>query len=113
MYIVWNNDKTEGFITLDKQLAYEVRKSADSNCYDKEGNLSEVAVAFCNVWGDKTCKLSVMKNKEDCYELLESLKIILADYEDEVLYNDPDDVAEIYPEIIKARRLISKAEGNS
>ncbi len=54
-YIVWNNDRSEGFVTTDKQLAYEVRKSSDTNCYDENGRRSEVGVAFCDAWGDHDC----------------------------------------------------------
>lgn len=54
-YIVWNNDRSEGFVTTDKQLAYEVRKSSDTNCCDENGRRSEVGVAFCDAWGDHDC----------------------------------------------------------
>ena len=46
-YIVWNENKTFGFVTNNKQLAYEARKGSDSNCFDGEGNQSKTAVAFC------------------------------------------------------------------
>lgn len=35
------------FLTLDKQLAYEVRKGATTNLYDADGNFSPVAHDFC------------------------------------------------------------------
>ena len=50
MYIVWNKDKTEGFVTLDKQLAYEARKGSESNCFDEEGVRSNLAVSFCEIY---------------------------------------------------------------
>lgn len=54
-FIVWNKDKTEGFVTVDQALAYEVRKSADTNCFTQGGEYSPVAVAFCDRWGDEDC----------------------------------------------------------
>lgn len=56
-WIVWNADKTEGFITEDRQLAYEVRKSSDTNCFDHNGRRSDVAIAFCEAWGDQDCTM--------------------------------------------------------
>lgn len=56
-FIVWNELKTEGFVTDDEQLAYEVRKSADTNCVDKDYCLSQVAVAFCHRWCDDNCTM--------------------------------------------------------
>ena len=49
-YIVWNQEKTEGFITDDEQLAYEVQKSAESNCYRKNGSESKVAKIFAKTF---------------------------------------------------------------
>ena len=60
-YIVWNEAKTEGFVTTDKQLAYEVRKSASENCYDQNGKLSNVAVAFCDEWFEDNCIIEVIE----------------------------------------------------
>jgi len=56
-YIVWNEGKTEGFVTTSPCLAYEVRKSADSNCTDENGDPSPVAVAFCNRWWEDDCTI--------------------------------------------------------
>ncbi|MGX7874418.1 hypothetical protein ACVDG5_018150 [Mesorhizobium sp. ORM6] len=58
-YIVWNEAKTEGYVTVDKQLAYEARKGVSTNCYDADGNLSKVAVAFCDSLTDDTCTIEV------------------------------------------------------
>lgn len=58
-YIVWNEAKTEGFVTTDKQLAYEVRKGSDSNCFDEKGIPSEIAVAFCLRWCEDNCTIEV------------------------------------------------------
>jgi len=49
-WMVLNNAKTEGFITTDQQLAYEVRKGADSNCFSEEGRRCNAAVEFCERW---------------------------------------------------------------
>lgn len=57
VYIVWNNDKTEGFVTLDEQVAYEARKGAISNCYHEDGTRSKLAQKFCKIYSEK----------EDCY----------------------------------------------
>jgi 5-methylcytosine-specific restriction endonuclease McrA len=54
-YIVWNEARTEGFVTVDKQLAYEVRKSASSNCFDQDGRQSTVGQAFCEAYVDDNC----------------------------------------------------------
>lgn len=56
-FIVWNEKRTEGFATMDRQLAYEVRKGSDTNCYDADGNRSDVAVAFCDRWVDDNCTI--------------------------------------------------------
>lgn len=56
-FIVWNEGKTEGFVTPDGQLAYEVRKSSDTNCFDENGNRSDVAVAFCDRWYNDNCTI--------------------------------------------------------
>ncbi len=60
-YIVWNADKTEGFATTDEQLAYEVRKSADTNCYDENGRYSEVGAEFCNRYSEEHCTIEVIE----------------------------------------------------
>lgn len=57
LYIVWNEAKTEGFVTVDKGLAYEVRKGADSNCYTEKGERSYYGVEFINQWGDGDCTI--------------------------------------------------------
>lgn len=56
-FVVWNADKTEGFITEDRQLAYEVRKSSETNCFDRSGRRSDVGIAFCDAWGDQDCTM--------------------------------------------------------
>jgi hypothetical protein len=52
VYIVWNNDKTEGFVTLDEGLAYEARKGAKSNCYYEDGTCSKLAQKFCKIYSE-------------------------------------------------------------
>lgn len=49
-FIVWNEHKTEGFITTDEQIAYEVRKGSDSNCFDVDGNESKLGRNFCHLY---------------------------------------------------------------
>jgi hypothetical protein len=56
-YIVWNESKTEGFATVDSQLAYEVRKGSDTNCFDADGNRSDTGIAFIEAWGDDNCTI--------------------------------------------------------
>ncbi|BDD79689.1 hypothetical protein [Burkholderia phage FLC9] len=53
-YTVWNATRSEGFVTHDKQLAYETRKCATTNLSDEMGNPSSVAREFCERWGDDT-----------------------------------------------------------
>ena len=55
-YIVWNNDRTEGYVTFDEQVAYEARKGAQSNCFDPNGTQMKLAQAFCEVYShDEDC----------------------------------------------------------
>jgi len=56
-----NANRTVGYATNDKQLAYEVQKGAISNCYNEDGILCPVAVAFCNEWsGEEDCTLEAI-----------------------------------------------------
>ena len=57
LYIVWNENKTQGFVTLDAQLAYEARKGSDTNCCDEDGRQSLLAVAFCDITGEEDCTI--------------------------------------------------------
>lgn len=74
-YAVYNKDKTERFITADRGLAYEVRKGADSNCYDANGTFSKVGVEFCEKWSwNEDCTMSeiiVIDNKEFSLEFID------------------------------------------
>lgn len=57
-YIVWNANKTEGIVLSDPQVAYEARKGADTNCYDENGNKSDLAIAFCEIYShEKDCTI--------------------------------------------------------
>lgn len=56
-YIVWNADRSEGFVTTDPGLAYEVRKSSDTNCFDCNGRQSKVGQAFCDEWYQDDCTI--------------------------------------------------------
>ena len=60
VYIVWNQARTQGFATTDYQLAYEARKGSDSNCFDQDGNRSDLAVTFCDVTGDEDCTIETI-----------------------------------------------------
>lgn len=62
-YIVWNTDRTEGFVTTDKHLAYEVRKGARSNCFREDGIFSKTAAAFCDEFSsDQDCTIEELGN---------------------------------------------------
>lgn len=61
-YIVWNGDKSQGFATKDQQLAYEVRKSSDTNCCDENGRRINAAVEFCNRWAHDNCTTQVVED---------------------------------------------------
>lgn len=57
-YVVWNADKSIGFITTDWQLAYEARKGSDTNCYSEKLNgLCKTAVGFCEDTGEEDCTM--------------------------------------------------------
>ena len=64
-YIVWNEDKTEGFATTDKKLAYEVRKSSESNCFDENGRQSHVGQEFCEQWWEGNCTTETVNETPD------------------------------------------------
>lgn len=51
-YIVWNADRTEGYVTFDQQVAYEARKGAESNCFDENGTQMKLARAFCEIYSN-------------------------------------------------------------
>lgn len=82
-FIVWNEAKTEGFVTTDSQLAYEVRKSSDSNCFDAEGKRSKVGLQFCEEWGDGNC--TIQEGVADQSEVV-SLRGELAEIKDSLAY---------------------------
>lgn len=56
-YIVWNESRTEGFITNEHQLAYEVRKGSVGNCYREDGTYSKVGVEFAETFMDENCTI--------------------------------------------------------
>ena len=51
-YTVLNFDKTVGYTTTNKQMAYEVRKGAISNCYDNGGFPDKLAIEFCRLYSE-------------------------------------------------------------
>lgn len=54
-FIVWNEARTEGYVTFDWQVAYEARKGAGSNCFDQDGTQMHLAQAFCEVTDMDNC----------------------------------------------------------
>lgn len=60
-YIVWNDAKTEGFITDDHQLAYETRKGSNTNCCHEDGKRCDTAIAFTEEWCDDGCTIEEIK----------------------------------------------------
>lgn len=53
VHLVWNPEKTEGFFTKDQGIAYEARKGAGHNCFDTNGNPSQLARAFCEIYSEE------------------------------------------------------------
>lgn len=63
-FIVWNEGKTEGFVTNDEQLAYETRKASESNCYhEDDGTVASTAQAFIDEWGDTNCTVQEIERE--------------------------------------------------
>ena len=58
IYIVWNNKITEGFVTKDYQLAYEVRKGSEGNCHNEDGSRNELGLRFIELYScEEDCTL--------------------------------------------------------
>ncbi len=74
IFLVFNEEHTEGFFTTDEGVAYEARKSASSNCYDKNGIRSDLAVSFCNIHGQSNCTMLDIEIPEDLINSLKSKK---------------------------------------
>lgn len=75
-YIVWNADKSEGFATTDKGVAYEARKGAESNCFTEDGVQSKLAQAFCEIWSHgEDCTMVECNERERL--LTEALQALL------------------------------------
>ncbi len=65
LYIVWNKNKTEGFVTKDKQIAYEARKSAITNCHNEDGSPSLLAKYFCIIYSEMNdCTIQEIENED-------------------------------------------------
>ena len=58
VHIVWNGDQTEGFITLDRQDAYEARKGSDTNV------MSPIGKAFCEATIPDNCVIQTLEIPE-------------------------------------------------
>jgi hypothetical protein len=56
-WIVWNEAKTEGFITNEHQLAYEIRKGSDGNCYREDGSRARTGAEFIDEFFDDNCTI--------------------------------------------------------
>lgn len=65
-YIVWNWNKTASFETDDYQLAYEVRKGAETNCYTSDGTFVADAYNFCREHGHMDCTLEINQICQNC-----------------------------------------------
>ena len=59
IYRVWNEDKTECFETIDYQLAYEVRKGSDTNCYSdvESREKCQEGIDFTDKWIHDSCTI--------------------------------------------------------
>ncbi len=65
-YAVFNQNKTQGIIVSEKQLAYEARKGSDTNCYTSDGEKSLIAIAFTEQTIEEDCSMhEVMLNFND------------------------------------------------
>lgn len=56
-YLVWNESRTEGIVVTDPGVAYEARKGASSNCFDRDGRQSKLAQYFCDLTADEPCEI--------------------------------------------------------
>ena len=74
VYIAWNGARTQGFATTEYQLAYEARKGSDSNCFDQDGNRSDLAVTFCDVTGDEDCTIETIHQDLPAESVLEEVR---------------------------------------
>lgn len=64
IFLVWNPEKTEGFFTVDPGVAYEARKGAESNCFTADGDQSELAQKFCQLYScDQDCTIQIVEVK--------------------------------------------------
>lgn len=63
IYKVWNQDKTDCFETVDYQLAYEVRKGADTNCYSEieSHEKCQEGVDFIEKWYNDSCVIETIR----------------------------------------------------
>jgi hypothetical protein len=64
IYLVWCKEKQAGFATEDFQLAYEVRKGADTNIgWVESDNLLHLAYMFCENYSNYyDCEIIEVKN---------------------------------------------------
>lgn len=62
-FIVWNADKTKGVVVDEEQLAYEIRKGNDSNCYDQHGYAFRTGQKFCDEFAEHNCTIQIIEVK--------------------------------------------------
>lgn len=63
-YLVHEKGNKGGFLTDDKQLAYETRKGADSNAFFCDGTRSTSALNFCQEHSDRSCVTTEIKPED-------------------------------------------------
>lgn len=87
LHIVLTDHASEGFVTGDRQLAYEVRKGAIDNCYDEEGGVALTARAFCTDHSiAKDCSTyittkAVLTRSDDILGMLNTPVVVMVDGE--------------------------------
>lgn len=64
VYIVWNEHKSEGYVTADYQVAYEARKSATSNMFNANGEWQPLGAAFGSIFYQDNCVLEEHEIKD-------------------------------------------------
>lgn len=64
LYIVWNNHKSEGYVTDDYQMAYEARKSATSNMFNAQGEWQPLGAAFGSIFYQDDCAIQEIEVEE-------------------------------------------------
>lgn len=85
LHVVLNTEGTAGYATDDKQLAYQVRKGAVTNCSHKDGTPALTARAYCNeVSGEQDCvrietSVSAIKRSRSIIEMDDRPLVVMVD----------------------------------